>query len=43
MVRTVTPKRSASTSAVTPVRRPRRYSAIAKSRSVRCIVIPTYG
>ena len=37
MVRTVTPKRSASASAVTPVRRPRRYSARAKRRSVRCI------
>src|SRR3954467_2917934 len=35
MVRKVTPKRSASTSAVTPVRRPRRYSARANSRSVR--------
>src|SRR5882724_9339027 len=39
MVRTVTPKRSASASAVTPVRRPRRYSARAKSRSVLCIPI----
>src|SRR3954471_22324393 len=37
MVRTVTPKRSAKASAVTPVRRPRRYSARAKSRSVLCI------
>src|ERR1041384_8501827 len=37
MVRMVTPKRSASASAVTPVRRPRRYSASAKSRSVLCI------
>src|ERR1041384_5743245 len=37
MVRTVTPKRSAKVSAVTPVRRPRRYSAKAKRRSVLCI------
>src|SRR5262245_11952173 len=37
MVRTVTLKRSASASAVTPVRRPRRYSARAKRRSVRRI------
>src|SRR5215207_7916788 len=37
MVRTVTPKRSASASAVTPVRRPLKYSARAKSRSVLCM------
>src|SRR5262245_23675412 len=37
MVRTVTSKRSARVSAVTPVRRPRRYSARANRRSVRRI------
>src|SRR5262245_10310024 len=35
MVRTVTPKRSASPSAVTPVLRPRRYSAMANKRDWR--------
>src|SRR5258708_10658775 len=55
MVRMVAPKRSARVSAVTPVRRPRRYSARANRRWVRCMtwegnltrkwrdVVPTAG